>query len=98
MGHGAYLAAQNAGRENDMFIIGIDGMPHEGMAYVKTGQLNATFVYPSGMDTAIETCLKLKRGEKVPQRIMLNTILYDKDNPDGKTIGENREIWEKGKR
>lgn len=94
MAHGAYLAAQSAGREKDMFIIGIDGMPHEGIAYVKTGQLNATLVYPSGMDTTIDTVLKLKHGEKVPKRIMLNTTLYDKDNPNGKTIGTNREIWD----
>ncbi len=94
MAHGAYLAAQSAGREKDMLIIGIDGMPHEGIAYVKTGQMDATFVYPSGMDTTIETILKLKRGEKVPKRIMLNTTLYDKDNPNGKTVGTNREIWD----
>ncbi len=91
--HGAYLAAKAAGRDAEMMFIGVDGLPHEGVAYVKQGILSSTFLYPSGMDIAIENVMKLKNGEKVPKRIMLATKVYDKENPDGKTIGEPVVTW-----
>ncbi|MCC8165954.1 MAG: substrate-binding domain-containing protein [Planctomycetes bacterium] len=91
--HGAYLAAKAAGRDKEMMFVGVDGLPHEGVAYVKQGVLDATFLYPSGMDIAIENVMKLKRGEKVPKRIMLATKVFDKDNPDGKDIGEPVLKW-----
>lgn len=93
MAHGAYLAAKSAGREKDIVFVGVDGLPHEGVAYVKQGILDATFLYPSGMDIAIDQVMKLKRGESIPKRIMLATKVYDKDNPDGKTIGEPVVKW-----
>lgn len=92
--HGAYLAARAAGREKEMDFIGVDGLPHEGVAYVKQGILDATFLYPSGMDIAIQTVMDLKQGKKVPKRIMLATKCYDKDNPDGRDIGEPVVTWE----
>jgi hypothetical protein len=45
------------------------------------------------MDLAIEHVLKLKNGEKIPKRIMLATKVYDKDNPNGKDIGEPVIKW-----
>ncbi|MDR3211541.1 MAG: substrate-binding domain-containing protein [Planctomycetota bacterium] len=91
--HGAYLAAQAVGREKEIAFLGVDALPHEGVSYVKQGILSATFLYPSGMDLAIEHVMKLKRGEKVPKRIMLATKAYDKEHPDGVTIGEPVVTW-----
>lgn len=91
--HGAYLAARAVGREKEMAFIGVDALMHEGVAYVKQGILDATFYYPTGMDVAIDTVMKLKRGEKIPKRIMLATKVFDKDNPDGKDIGEHVITW-----
>src|SRR3954465_6478013 len=46
MAYGAYLAAKDAGRDKDIkFIIGIDGLPDEGVTWVNKGQLTATFLY-----------------------------------------------------
>jgi ribose transport system substrate-binding protein len=69
--HGAYLAAKAAGREKDMLFIGIDALPHEGLAYVKQAILNATFEYPTGGAEAIETLLKAVNKQPVPKRIVL---------------------------
>lgn len=91
--HGAYVAAQAVGREKGIAFIGVDALPHEGVAYVKQGILDATFLYPSGMDVAIAHVMKLKKGEKVPKRIMLATKVFDKENPDGKDIGEPVMVW-----
>jgi ribose transport system substrate-binding protein len=78
--HGAYLAAQAAGREKEMAFVGIDGLPQEGVAYVKQGILSATFEYPTGGAEAIDTALKILKGEKVPKEIVLGTRLYDQSN------------------
>ena len=77
--HGAYLAAKAAGREKEMAFVGIDGLPQEGVIYVKQGILDATFQYPTGGAEAIETALKILKGETVPKDITLDSRLYDKD-------------------
>ena len=78
--HGAYLAAKEAGREKDMKFIGIDALPHEGVAYVKAGMLDATFLYPTGGAEAIEVALKLLRGETTEKKLVLGTRLFSKDD------------------
>ncbi len=80
--HGAYLAAKQAGREREMKFVGIDALPHEGVAYVKQGILDATFAYPTGGKEAIDNALTILGGGKVPKRITLGTRLYTKDNVD----------------
>jgi ribose transport system substrate-binding protein len=78
--HGAYLAAQAAGRQKEMLFVGIDALPHEGIAYVKQGILDATFQYPTGGAEAIETALKILQGESVPKEITLGSRVFDKEN------------------
>ncbi|HTI99287.1 MAG TPA: substrate-binding domain-containing protein [Dongiaceae bacterium] len=80
--HGAYLAAQAAGREKEMAFVGIDALPQEGVAYVKQGILSATFQYPTGGAEAIENALRVLKGEAVPKEIVLGTRLYDQSNID----------------
>ncbi|TWT78343.1 D-ribose-binding periplasmic protein precursor [Posidoniimonas polymericola] len=69
--HGAYLAAKAAGRDEEMLFVGIDALPHEGVAYVKQGILDATFEYPTGGRKAIETAISILNGEEVPKNIVL---------------------------
>lgn len=80
--HGAYLAAKAAGREKQMKFVGIDALPHEGVAYVKQGILDATFQYPTGGAEAIETALTILRGEAVPKKIVLGSRVFDKSNAE----------------
>jgi ribose transport system substrate-binding protein len=77
--HGAYLAAQAAGRDKQMKFVGIDALPQEGVAYVRQGIIDATFQYPTGGAQAIDTALKILHGGTVPQEIKLNTRLFTKD-------------------
>jgi len=81
-GHGAYLAAKAAGREKDLVIIGIDALPQEGIAYVKQGILSATFQYPNGAPEAIDTALKILKGEKPPKNIVLGSRAFTPENVD----------------
>jgi ribose transport system substrate-binding protein len=80
--HGAYLAAKAAGREGIKFV-GIDALPQEGVAYVAQGILDATFRYPTGGAEAIDTALKIFKGEPAPRQIVLGTRLFDKSNVAG---------------
>jgi ribose transport system substrate-binding protein len=77
--HGAYLAAQAAGREKEMLFVGIDALPQEGVAYVRQGILDATFQYPTGGAEAIETALKILHKEPVPKELTLGSRVFDKE-------------------
>jgi ribose transport system substrate-binding protein len=78
--HGAWLAAQAAGREKDILFVGIDGLPHEGQVYVRQGILAASFEYPTGGRKAIETALKILAGEAVPKEITLASRVFTPEN------------------
>jgi ribose transport system substrate-binding protein len=75
-GHGAYLAANAAGRAKQMLFVGIDALPQEGIAYVKQGILSATFQYPTGGAEAIDTVLKILSGASVPKKITLGSRAF----------------------
>jgi ribose transport system substrate-binding protein len=78
--HGAWLAANAAGRAKNIRFVGIDALPHEGVMYVKQGLLAATFQYPTGGAEAIDAALKILRGEKVPKEITLGSRIFTKEN------------------
>lgn len=87
--HGAWLAANAAGRADKIKFVGIDALPHEGVLYVKEGILDATFQYPTGGAEAIDAALKILRGESVPKEITLGSRVFTRDNVDagGEPIG-----------
>lgn len=89
--HGAYLAAQAAGRADEMLFVGIDALPHEGIAYVKQGLLDATFEYPTGGGKAIEVALEILNGQEVPKNITLSSRYFTPENVEqgGEWVEEN---------
>lgn len=78
--HGAYLAARSSGREKEIKFVGIDALPQEGQVYVAKGILDATFLYPTGGQEAIETALKILAGEEVSKNITLGSRLFTSEN------------------
>ena len=78
--HGAYLAAKAAGREKEIVFIGIDALPHEGVAYVQQGILDATFLYPTGGAEAIAAAVKILAGEDVDKTIVLGSRVFTAEN------------------
>jgi ribose transport system substrate-binding protein len=81
--HGAYLAAQAAGRERDIIFVGIDGLAQEGQVYVRQGVLAATFEYPTGGREAVDNALRLLRHESVPKEVILRSRFFTPDNIAG---------------
>lgn len=78
--HGAYLAAKAAGREKEILFVGIDALPHEGVAYVEQGILDATFQYPTGGAKAIEVAEQILAGEEPPKQIRLPSRVFTQEN------------------
>jgi len=78
--HGAYLAAKAVGREKEMLFIGIDALPQEGQIYVQQGIFAASFEYPTGGREAVETALRILKGEKVSKEITLRSRVFTPEN------------------
>lgn len=78
--HGAYTAAKQAGRAEGIKFVGIDALPHEGLAYVKEGVLNATLEYPTGGAEAVQVVVDMIAGKDIPREITLGTRLYTQEN------------------
>lgn len=86
--YGAFLAARAAGREKDILFVGIDGLPHEGQAYVRQGILAACFEYPTGGREAVDYALQILAGEEVPKHVVVPSRYFTPDNIDtgGETL------------
>jgi ribose transport system substrate-binding protein len=82
MAIGAYLAAKAKGRDGEMKFVGIDGLPglDGGRQAVADGKLSVTFVYPTGGREAVDTAVRIFKGEKVPHKIVLPTLMITKEN------------------
>ena len=82
MAMGAYLAAKYSGRAKKIFFIGIDGLPgaEGGIQAVANGELNATFVYPTGGAIAVQTAVKILNKQTVDKNITLETMQVDSSN------------------
>ncbi|MCF8242323.1 MAG: substrate-binding domain-containing protein [Melioribacteraceae bacterium] len=84
MAMGAYLAAQNAGRENEIYFLGIDALPgaEGGVQAVVNNQLEATFLYPTGGSLAIKTAVKILNNQETEKNITLETETIDSSNAE----------------
>ncbi|MFC5826321.1 substrate-binding domain-containing protein [Nonomuraea insulae] len=82
MALGAYLAAQAAGKAEQIKFIGIDGLaiPDGGIRAVQLGQLSSTFIYPTGAQEAADTVNKILHGRQVDKQQVLGTTQVSKDN------------------
>lgn len=80
MAYGAYLAAKDAGREKEIKFIGIDALPAEGVTWVKSGELTATFLYATPGAEGLRQAIKFLGGEKVEKTITLPTEKVTAEN------------------
>ena len=78
------LAAQEilaeSGRTDSVFFIGIDALPELGVKLVDQGVLNASFLYPTGGERAIELAFAILEGQKFEKYNTLRTAVVDKSN------------------
>jgi ribose transport system substrate-binding protein len=82
MAMGARQAAEAVGRADKIRFLGIDGLPNEGVKWVKEGKLAATFLYPTPGAEGLRQALKKLNGEAVPKEITLKTDTITQGNAD----------------
>lgn len=71
MAAGAYAAAAREGREKDMRFIGIDALPGKdyGVEKVLAGELDATFIYPTGGDRVMQIAMDILNKRDFPVKL-----------------------------
>ncbi|MGO5115385.1 substrate-binding domain-containing protein [Candidatus Avoscillospira sp. LCP25S3_F1] len=86
MAEGAFIAAQNAGREEDILFVGVDGLPTPdgGIKSVIDGRLSMSMVYPTGGREAIESAYQLLvEGKELEKTITLESeVITPETAPD----------------
>ena len=82
MAAGAYAAAARKGREKEMRFIGIDALPGKdyGVEKVLAGELDATFIYPTGGDRVMQIAMDILNKRDFPRETILGTSVVDRDN------------------
>ena len=80
MATGAYKAVVETGTEGKIKIMGIDGMPGEGLDYVQFGHQVASYVYPTGGDKIIKLALDILTGKPYERENTLQGILVVPEN------------------
>ncbi len=88
MAYGAYLAAKDAGRADDIIFIGVDALPGEGVTWVANGELSATFLYPTPGAEGLRQALKHLKGEEVPKSVVMGTEAITSENA-GEVLKKN---------
>ena len=81
---GAYIAAKQAGKQDQVKIIGTDGLPGPsgGVRSVADGQWAATFTYPTGAAEALELAKKIliDCATEVPRKTIVASQRIDAQN------------------
>ncbi|MCF2552263.1 substrate-binding domain-containing protein [Bacteroides caecigallinarum] len=82
MASGAYEAARKAGREKEMLFVGVDALAGEkfGVELVTDSVLDATFIYPTGGDKAIQVAMDILQGKKFERENLLSSALVNAGN------------------
>lgn len=82
MAIGAFQAAAAQGREKDILFVGIDAVAGKGFGIesVAGGEMDATFIYPTGGDNVVQTAMAILQGKPYDKEINLSTALVDKSN------------------
>lgn len=78
----AYKVLRESGSPLHPYILGIDGLPGDdgGIQYVLDGRLDATFLYPTGGEKAIQTAHQILTGLPYKKQNIMSTMVIDSTN------------------
>ncbi|WP_300228638.1 substrate-binding domain-containing protein [uncultured Bacteroides sp.] len=82
MAAGAYEAARKKGREKEMLFVGVDALAGEklGVELVTDKILDATFIYPTGGDKAIQVAMNILEKKQFERENLLSSALVNAGN------------------
>ena len=82
MALGAYKAAKKVGREKEMLFVGVDALSGEklGVELVADSILDATFIYPTGGDRAVQVAMNILKNKYYEKENMLSSALVNAGN------------------
>lgn len=82
MAIGAYQSAARQGRAKDIVFVGIDAVWSEGYGVdrVAAGELDATFIYPTGGDRVMQVAMAILQGKPYARDTNLSTALVNRSN------------------
>jgi|GEM_PF-1750045 len=81
----AFGAAVNLNQtRKSAYIISVGGysVKNSDLLAIKEGMINATFTYPTGGETAVDTIMDIMSGKDVPKEIEIASQLVNEDNVD----------------
>ncbi|HOY51307.1 MAG TPA: substrate-binding domain-containing protein, partial [Prolixibacteraceae bacterium] len=78
----AYKVLRESASPLHPYILGIDGLPGDngGIQYVLDGRLDATFLYPTGGEKAIQTAHQILTGLPYKKQNIMSTMVIDSTN------------------
>ncbi len=80
MSTGAFRALKEAGLEKSVMLLGIDGMPEEGLSYVQNGQLSGTYIYPTHGEEVVRLALDILTGKPYERENYLTGMMVNPQN------------------
>ena len=80
MADGAYKAVKTAGLTSQVKVLGIDGMPDEGIAYVQQGKLAGTYIYPTHGEKIVRLALDILTGQPYERENLLPSMIVTPEN------------------
>lgn len=81
MALGAIQAIKDAGRLKEMIVLGIDGQKEE-LDAIRAGEEAATWQYKPCGTEGFEIAIKILKGEKVPEAVIVPSQMITKENVD----------------
>ncbi len=80
MATGAYKAISEAKETSRTYILGIDGLPDEGLDYIKSGHQIGTYVYPTHGEKIVRLALDILTGHPYQRDNVLRGMLVTPEN------------------
>lgn len=82
MAMGAHKVYEKLGIDKKVTFIGVDGLPGPGggMQFVSDHLLDATLLYPTGGEEAVQTAFKILNSEPFNKENILQTLIIDSSN------------------
>ena len=79
---GAFEVVKGTPYEQKVRLLGIDGMPEEGIAYVQKGWLAGTYIYPTHGERVVRLALDILTGQPYEQENPMEGMMVTPDNAD----------------